>query len=265
MRAAIVAVLLLVGIAGEARAECNCVAVAGEVSAAIQAEVAKADGLYARGDYDAALALYAKAHAASPKDAALLYAQAMTKWQLGARADAKAMLQKYLAAGGQLAFRARAEASLADIDAGVSATAGAATGAVGAVGGTVRGVGGTVGGTVTGAVDTGLGVTGKAKPKKIGRKAGIVLGVIAIAAIGAVGVHAIAAGVKDDVELDAKFDLGLGVTGVAVGISAIYVGGLTAAGGTAGAVRCAELPAKRPIVAPMVTHGGGGLAAAMTF
>ena len=261
MKAAVVALLFVLGVAGEARAECNCVAVAGEVSAAIQAEVAKADSLYVRGDYDAALAIYMKAHAASPKDAALLYAQAMAKWQLGARADAKALLQKYLAAGGQLAFRARAEASLADLDAAVPA----ATGTVGAVGGAVRGVGGMVGGTVTGTVDTGMGLRDKAKPKKIARKAGIVLGVIAIAAIGAVGVHAIAAGVKDDVELDAKFDLGLGVTGVAVGISAIYVGGLTAGAGAAGGVRCAELPAKRPIVAPMVTHGGGGVAAAMRF
>jgi hypothetical protein len=47
----------------------------------------------------------------------------------------------------------------------------------------------------------------------------------------------------------------LGVTGVAVGISAIYVAGLTAA--TASVPKCA--------VAPVPMHGGGGLAAALSF
>jgi tetratricopeptide (TPR) repeat protein len=264
MRAAVIALLVVLGFAADADADkrCNCLAVAGDVAAAVQAEVAKADGLYARGDYAAALALYAKAHAASPKDSALLYAQAMAKWQLGVSAEAKALLEKYLAAGGQLAYRERAEASISDINAKVTAPVGAAVGA----GGTAIGM---VGGVAHGAVDTGIGLTDKRpKPKKVARGAGIVLGVIAVAAITAVGVHAIAAGVKDDVELDAKFDLGLGVTGVAVGISAIYVGGLTTATGAAagaGNLRCETLPAKRPIVAPMVTHGGGGLAAAMTF
>lgn len=234
MKAALIA-LILVAVAAPVYAEknCNCLAVAGDVSAAIQAEVAKADSLYVRGDYAGALALYVKAHAASPKDSALLYAQAMAKWQLGASADAKALFEKYLAAGGQLAYRDRAEAGLSDLAAGVSATVGTTVGATAAVGGVV---GGAVGG--------GLGPIDKPKPKKVGRNAGIVLGVIAIAAIAVVGVHAIAAGVKDDVELDAKFDLGLGLTGVAVGISAIYVGGLTAttgavagAGGASG-VRC---------------------------
>src|SRR5262245_47683715 len=55
----------------DARAECRCVAVAGDVAAAIQAEVAKADSLYARGDFEGALAIYIKAYATS-KDAALL-------------------------------------------------------------------------------------------------------------------------------------------------------------------------------------------------
>src|SRR6188472_2174386 len=59
-------------LARDARAECNCVSVAGDVTAAVQAEVAKADGLYARGDFSAALEIYAKAYATS-KDSALLY------------------------------------------------------------------------------------------------------------------------------------------------------------------------------------------------
>src|SRR5688572_15006497 len=66
-------------------ATCGCVSVAGEVSAAVLADVAKADLLYVRADFQGALALYAKAYATS-KDAALLYAQGMVQWQLGANA-----------------------------------------------------------------------------------------------------------------------------------------------------------------------------------
>lgn len=91
------------------------------------------------------------------------------------------------------------------------------------------------------------------------------LGVIAIAAIGAVGIHSIAAGVSDDISLDPKFDLGLGIAGVSVGISAIYVGGLTATTAAVAPAMCASIPAKTPIVAPYATNGGGGVAAAMTF
>ncbi|NVB77053.1 MAG: hypothetical protein HOV81_01540, partial [Kofleriaceae bacterium] len=42
-------------LAADARAECHCVSVAGDVFATVQAEVAKADGLYARGDFRGAL------------------------------------------------------------------------------------------------------------------------------------------------------------------------------------------------------------------
>ncbi len=253
-------VVAVLGTTARADTDCKCLAVAGDVSAAIQAEVAKADSLYVRGDYAAALAIYVKAHATAPKDSALLYAQAMAKWQLGARADAKALFERYLAAAGTLAYRDRAEAGLSDISAGVSATVGGAVGATGKVGGAV-------GGMVNTGVDTGMGVTGRvtAKPKKLGKGAAMVLGVVAIAAVGAVGIHMIAAGMKDDVELDAKFDLGLGATGVVVGVTAFYVGGITAAAGTAGSVKCASLPAGRPVVAPLVTNGGGGIAAAMSF
>jgi hypothetical protein len=264
--------VVLAASAQTARAECNCVAIAGDVSAAIQAEVAKADGLYARGDFDGALAIYARVHASS-KEPSLLYAQAMAKWQLGASAEAKALFQQYLSAGGTLAYRDRAEASLGKIGAGVSATAGAAGGVAGGIGGGLRGGVEGVEGGVRGGADLGAGAVGgvaaTAQGKvKVGKKAGIVLGVIAIAAIGVVGVHSIAAGLKDDIELDAKFDLGLGITGVAVGITAIYVAGLTAATGAAGAActpGLASLPAKKPIVAPYATRGGGGIAAAMTF
>jgi hypothetical protein len=273
--------IVLAASAGTANAECNCVAIAGDVAAGIQAEIAKADGLYARGDFNGALAIYAKVYA-SAKEPVLLYAQAMAKWQLGASADAKALFQQYIAAGGSLAYKDRAELALGKIGAGVTAGAagalGATGGAVGAVSTGLRG-GAETGldagaGAVTGTAGMGAGAVGavgaEAKGKvKVGKTAGIVLGVIAIGALGVVGVHAIAAGLKDDIELDAKFDLGLGITGVAVGISAIYVAGLTAATGAAAGAACtpglATLPAKKPIVAPYATQNGGGIAAAMTF
>jgi hypothetical protein len=267
LRLSMIAVLVFsFTLARDARAECNCVAVAGDVAAGVQAEVAKADGLYARGDFSAALEIYAKAYGTS-KDSALLYAQGMANWQLGANAKAKEMLSAYVSAGG--IYKDRAQANLGAIGAGVSASAATATrvgGRLGdAGGGLVGGVAGGVEGGVTGTADVVGGVKGNVDGKvKVGKKAGIILGVIAIAAIGAVGIHSIAAGVSADVELDPKFDLGLGVAGVAVGISAIYVAGLTAAAGAA--PRCvATLPAKRPIVAPYATQGGGGIAAAMSF
>jgi tetratricopeptide (TPR) repeat protein len=244
IRALVVMVVLAVSV--DARAECNCVSVAADVSASVQADVAKADGLYARGDFSGALAVYAKAYATS-KDSALLYAQAMCDWQLGAADKAKALFNEYLSAKGALAYKDRAEAGLTGITAGVSATVGSAVGATGAVGGSITG-----------------GVTGKVEGKaKVGHTAGLVLGVIAVAAIGVVGIHSIAAGVSTSASFDPKFDIGLGVAGLAVGISAIYVAGLTAA--AAEAPKCAYLPANHPIVAPIALPGGGGMVAAMTF
>ena len=252
--------LLMCSVAGRANAECSCVAVAGDVAAGIQAEVAKADGLYARGDYSGALAIYAKAYA-STKEPVLLYAQGMAQWQLGANAKAKDLLSAYIAAGGALTYKDRAEAGLTGIGVGVPAAVsttggklvGGLRGGVEGTGGAVVGAGGEVagvGGEVVG------GVRGEVQAKtKIGKKAGIVLGVIAIAAIGAVGIHSIAAGVSTDIELDPKFDLGMGLAGVSVGITALYVGGLTAA--TAAAPKC--------IAGPVMMHGGGGVAAAMRF
>ncbi len=277
MKAAIaLAFAIVAGLSGTALADhqpCRCLAIAADVPAAIAAEVAKADGLYARGDFAGALAIYARLHATT-KDPALLYAQAMAKWQLGAAADAKALFQAYLAAGGNLAYRVQAEAGLRDLG---GAVGGAVGGVVGGVGGVVGGVGGVTGGVVggvaggvRGGVDAGLGVAGgvTAKPKKVAKGAAIVLGVVAVAALGAVAIHGIAAGVKDDIELDAKFDLGMGLTGVAVGATALYVGSLTAATGAVGAaggVPCASLPKHRPIVAPLAVRGGGGLVTAISF
>jgi hypothetical protein len=248
--------LLMCSVAGRANAECNCVAVAGDVAAAIQAEVAKADGLYARGDFNGALALYAKAYA-STKEPVLLYAQGMAQWQLGANAKAKDLLSAYIAAGGALTYKDRAEASITNIGAGVTATLATAKNVGGGLAGDLgAGVRGGVEGGVGAGADVVGGVRGEVQAKtKVGKKAGIILGVIAIAAIGAVGVHSIAAGVSTDIELDPKFDLGMGVAGVAVGLSAFYVAGLTAT--TAAAPKC--------IAGPIMLHGGGGVAAAMRF
>jgi hypothetical protein len=168
----------------------------------------------------------------------------------------------YLKAGGSLAYKDRAEAGIKGIGAGVSTLAAVGAGAggalgIGAVGAVAHGVEGGVG--VVGGVATDV------KPKKPGRTVGIVLGVVAIAAIGAVGIHSIAAGVSTDIELDPKFDLGLGVAGVAVGISAIYVAGITAATAAAPSCSVATLPKGKPIVAPYAMPGGGGVTAALSF
>jgi hypothetical protein len=243
-------VVAMLALAAPAHAECRCLAVAGDVTAAIQAEVAKADGLYARGEFSAALDIYARAYATS-KENVLLYAQGMAKWQLGATAEAKLLLQQYASLGGT--YKDRAEAGLRDIGAGVGVLGGGAVNAVAHVGG-----------DLDGGVRGGLGVTAGVteKPTKIAGGAAMVLGVVAIAAITVVGVHSITAGVSTDAEFDPKFDIGLGVAGIAVGASAIYLAGLTTAGS---AVKCASLPANHPIVAPIAVRSGGGLAAVMSF
>ena len=234
-------------------ASCGCLAVAGEVAANVMADVAKADLLYVRGDFRGALDLYVRAHGVS-KDAALLYAQGMVQWQLGANAEAKALLAQYISAGGT--FKARAEAAVRDIDAGVSAAVGAAVGGVAGVGGTVGGAVGGVGGVVGGVA---------AKPKRIAGTAGIVLGVVAVGAIAAVGIHSISAGFSEDISLDPKFDLGLGLTGVVVGVTAVYVYGLTAASASVAAACATRVAEGKPVVAPMAVNGGGGVTAVMSF
>ncbi len=240
---------------GAARAECNCLAVAGDVSAAVQAQVANADGLYVRGDFDGALGLYADAYA-DAQDSVLLYAQAMCQWQLGAMDDAEAMFTAYIEAGGD--YAARAKKQLEDVRAGVAA--GGVGGVVGgAVGGVVGGVGGLVGG-VTGGVEGGVeggvgvvgGVTGRAKPKKVAKGAAILLGVVAVVAVVAIAVQGIGAGLNDDIDpdtgLDAKrfdkgFALGAGLGAVVMGGTAFYLYGLTTAVGAAGGA-CSAISAK---------------------
>jgi hypothetical protein len=267
-----IAFVSILGVSSAALADndCRCLAVAGDIVGAVQAEIAQADSLYARADYSAALAIYMRAYDSS-RDSTLLYAQAMAQWQLGGREEAKALFQKYLSAGGSLRYKARAEAAYKDLGGRVGGAVGSVVGGtLGLANNVTGGITGEVTGDVSGTV---TGVTGEVrgridqdvKPPKVAKGAAIVLGVVAIAAVGVVGIHSIAAGVSSDIELDAKFDLGLGLTGVTVGITAIYLGGLTAATATAGSLHCATPRPRTPLVAPIALPGGGGLATAMTF
>jgi hypothetical protein len=113
------------------------------------------------------------------------------------------------------------------------------------------------------------GVTAKAqKPKKVAKGAAILLGVVAVAAVAVVGYNSIHARRYESVEFDQSSNLGLGVAGVAVGGTAIYLWGLTAATGATGATCLTEAPrvrTPRRVVTPFAANGGGGLAAALTF
>ena len=258
-------VLVLSLRAAPAAAECNCLAVAGEVSASVRDSVAKADSLYARGDYDAALELYAQAHAASG-DEVLLYAQGMAHWQMGAAGEARAKFEAFVAAGGDAELRARAEAAVGAIDSGVDTAVDLGGGVVGGV---VGGVGAAGGAAVGAGADVVGGVTATAKkPKKVAKGAAIVLGFVAVAAVVVVGYNSIHARRYESVEFDKSSNLSLGVSAVAVGGTAVYLWGLTAAtGATAGSCITEAPRVKTPkrVVTPFAARGGGGLAAALTF
>lgn len=228
-----------------ARADCRCVSIAGDVGAAVQADAIRADSLYAKGDFAGALALYGKGFAQT-KDAAFLYAEAMCQWQLGRMDDAKALLEQYLGAGGELAFRAKAEGALGDVRAGVTATVGNAADAAGFVGGS--------------ALAGGAELRAETHPPKIAHGAAVVVGVVAIAAVAIVGVQSIRAGLSDDVDLDPKMDLSLGASAVVLGGTALYLSTLTA---TAGSVSGAG--GNLHCVAPVAYPGGGGVAALVSF
>src|SRR5258706_1093052 len=94
----LVVLTTLVAAAPRAHAECRCLSVAADVGASVELDVAKADSLYSRGDFAGALALYTRSFGSS-KDSALLYAQAMCQWQLGATAQAQGLFDAYLPAG----------------------------------------------------------------------------------------------------------------------------------------------------------------------
>jgi hypothetical protein len=268
---ALVAVLL-VG-ARVAHAECRCVSIAADVGALGKPEAELGDNLYASGKFAEALAAYAEGWAAA-KETAFLYAQAMCQWQLGAGAEARALFQQYLALGGKagLKYGVLARSALTDLAAGIPAAVGAGVAVGTKVGGKVTGalastvdggMDGIAGGTAAGyGAGADLAADVSAKPKKLAAGAAMVLGVVAVGAIAAVGIQGIAAGVKDDIDFDYKFGIGMGVAGVSVGITAIYLYGLTAATGAASGLHCAS---GKPVVAPTLFAHGGGMAAAFTF
>ncbi|MBZ0234098.1 MAG: hypothetical protein K8M05_17340, partial [Deltaproteobacteria bacterium] len=118
---------------------------------------------------------------------------------------------------------------------------------------------GSVGGATVGAVGGVTGMVDTPRPPKVAKGAAIVLGIVAVGAIGAVGIHGIGAMSADDVEFDTKFGLGLGLSGVVVGGTAIYLWGLTAATAATASAPC--LTFKGTTITPTVSGDGGGLAA----
>ena len=257
------------------RAECDCLSIAAEVPAAAQTIAMEADNLYARGEIRAALSAYVRGFDAS-KDATFLYAQARCHARLGDAAKARALLKQYLAASGTLRYKTDAEAVLAGKVA-VGADAGTAvTGTVGGVGRrTVGGVGaaagagvgaagGVAGTAVSASGDLAGSLTAQAEPPRVAKGAAILLGVVAVAAVGAVAVQSISAGVSEDVEFDTKFNLSLGVTGAVVGGTAVYLYGLKAA---SSATCLTDVPRREPtrLVAPMALPGGAGVTALARF
>jgi hypothetical protein len=96
------------------------------------------------------------------------------------------------------------------------------------------------------------------RPPKVAKGAAIVLGIVAVGALGAVSIHGLGS-LKDDVEFDGKFGLGLGLSGVVVGGTAIYLWGLTAATAATASAPC--LTYKGTTITPTVSGDGGGLAA----
>jgi hypothetical protein len=137
-------------------------------------------------------------------------------------------------------------------------------GAVGGLGRTGLGAVGTVGGAGVGVVGGVTGGLDRPKPKRLAKGAAILLGVVAVGAVGAVGIHGIAA-MDADVDFDTKFGLGLGLSGVVVGGTAIYLWGLTAATGAAASAPCLSSVPGHPLVTPFATKDGGGLAAVGSF
>ena len=249
--------------AAEAEAECRCVAIAADVAAPARTIAMKADNLFAAGELAAAARLYAEGYAAS-KDPAFLYAQAQCHASLGQMAEARALFESYLdaGAGATLKYGGRARAALGSLGGRVKGGAGAA------VGGAANLAGGVAGGAEAG-VDVAAGAGGdlagslskKAEPPKVAKGPAILLGVVAVAAIAAVGIQSISAGLEDDIEFDTKFNLGMGLSGAVVGGTAIYLYGLTAAtGATAGC-----LTDNRTIVTPVAHRGGAGAALATSF
>lgn len=99
---------LLVAIGGNS-AGATKVSVGAKVSAEAKAQAQTGDKAFAAGKYQDAIKAYTEA-SAKKSDAALLYAKGVAQLYAGQTADAVATLKSYLAASGNLEFKAQAEA-----------------------------------------------------------------------------------------------------------------------------------------------------------
>jgi hypothetical protein len=101
---------LLLAIGGDVKASTK-VTVKLKVHADVKAQTEIADKAFAAGKYLDATKAYGEAHA-KKAEPALLYAKGVAQLYAGQTADAAATLKAYLAAGGDLPFKASAEAHL---------------------------------------------------------------------------------------------------------------------------------------------------------
>ena len=101
---------LLLAIGGSAKTATK-VTVKAKVSAEAKAEATKGDAAFAAGKFTDAATMYTQAYA-KKSDAALLYAKGVAQLYAGQTAEAATTLKSYLAAGGNLEFKASAEAHL---------------------------------------------------------------------------------------------------------------------------------------------------------
>jgi hypothetical protein len=101
---------LLLAIGGDVKASTK-VTVKLKVHADVKAQAEIADKAFAAGKYLDATKAYGEAHA-KKAEPALLYAKGVAQLYAGQTADAAATLKAYLAAGGDLPFKASAEAHL---------------------------------------------------------------------------------------------------------------------------------------------------------
>jgi hypothetical protein len=255
----------LAALSEPASADCRCVSIAADVPATGRDLAIRADNLYAAGDLEAAARLYAAGYAET-RDAVFLYAEAQCQAALGDAARARALFQGYVDAGGALKYGTHARSALASLGGRIKGATGAVGGLAGAGVGVAGGVADTAGAGAGAAVGAGGDLSGtltkKAEPPRVAKGAAILLGVVAVAAIGAVGIQGIAAGVKDDIEFDKKFGVGMGLSGAVVGGTAIYLYGLTAATGAAAGAGCLT---DNTIITPVAHRGGAGAALATRF
>jgi len=101
---------LLLALGGSTNAVAK-VSVKAKVSAKAKVDAGKGDKAIKAGQYQSAIKAYADAYAKA-QDTALLYAQGMAQYYAGLTSDAVVTLKAYLAATGNLEFKASAQATL---------------------------------------------------------------------------------------------------------------------------------------------------------